>query len=59
MNKMMTVLGAAALGATLAFLFFELEGQREVMFAGLSYLAGIVTALLAAIDHIIPKQNEE
>ncbi len=59
MNKMMTVLGAAALGATLAFLFFELEGQREVMFAGLSYLAGIVTALLAAIDHIIPKENEE
>ena len=55
----MTVLGAAALGATLAFLFFELEGQREVMFAGLSYLAGIVTALLAAIDHIIPKENEE
>ena len=59
MNKIMTVLGAAALGATLVFLFFQLEGQRETMFAGVSYLAGIVTALLAEIDHIIPKENEE
>ena len=57
MNKIMTVLAAAALGATLVFLFFELEGQREAIFAGLSYLAGIVTALLAAIDRIIPKED--
>jgi hypothetical protein len=58
-NKIMTVIGSFALGATLVFLFVELRTwpPQLVVFAGVSYLAGIVTALLPAIDHIFPKED--
>ena len=59
MNRIITIAGAFALGATWVFLFFQLEGSREAMLVGIAYLAGMVTASLPAIDHIVPRENEE
>ena len=57
MNKIITVTSAFALGATWVFLFFQLEGSREAMLVGIAYLAGMVTTLLPAIDHIFPHRG--
>ena len=59
MNRIITIAGAFVLGAIWVFLFFQLEGSREAMLVGIAYLAGMVTTLLPAIDHIVPRENEE
>ena len=59
MNRIITIAGAFALGAVWVVLFFQLEGSREAMLVGIAYLAGMVTTLLPAIDHIVPRENEE
>ena len=59
MNKMMTVTCAFCLGAIFVLMYLQIEGRREAWIVIMSYGAGIATVLLAAIDHIIPKENEE
>ena len=59
MNKITTVTCAFYLGVIFILAYLQLEGRREAWIFIMSYGAGIATILLAAIDHIFPRENEE
>ena len=59
MNKIMTLTGSAIVGAIAVFLFFQIHSEREALLITIAFMAGIMTAILPAIDHIFPREERE
>jgi len=56
-NKIMTITGSAIVGAIAVFLFFQVHSEREALLVSIAFMAGMMTAVLPAIDHIFPRED--
>ena len=57
MNKIITITGSAIVGAIAVFLFFQVHSEREALLVSIAFMAGMMTAVLPAIDHIFPRED--